>query len=258
IRLLPGSASSAQNLIEAIEESEIKNAIVIGDKGFYSAENLAKLEAHQSHIHYIVPLPRDLPFLQYPSQNQYKEHFLYKESVQWWREYTWNGRRIIQYLDKQIGAEEELALLRKVHEGRLTKQDYQRNRNRLGTLALITDLGDSPMKVYELYKQRREIEQIFESLKNTLEADKTWMQSREKLQGYLFILFLALHLYTQILDHLRRKELLEEYSVHDVLWELSKVYVVTVGEQNLLNEVPKSTRKLLNELEIHITQKLGS
>ncbi|MEM3413491.1 MAG: hypothetical protein QXE27_06060 [Thermoplasmata archaeon] len=42
------------------------------------------------------------------------------------------------------------------------------------------------------------------------------------------------------------------------IWKQSKVYVVTVGEQNLLNEITKSTRKLLNELEIHITQKLGS
>ncbi|MEM3444843.1 MAG: transposase [Thermoplasmata archaeon] len=81
---------------------------------------------------------------------------------------------------------------------------------------LLTDLGESAEKIYEMYKRRKEIEGAFDTLKDTLEVDKTGMQNREKLLGYLFILFLGLHLYTQILVHLRRKELLEKYSVHNV------------------------------------------
>ena len=61
-----------------------------------------------------------------------------------------------------------------------------------------------------------------------MEGDKTWMQGRESLQSYYFILFIALHLYSQVLDHLRRKDLLIGYSIHDILWQLSKVYLVDV------------------------------
>jgi hypothetical protein len=98
----------------------------------------------------------------------------------------------------------------------------------------------------------------FDALRNTLESDKTWMQTREKMQGYFFILFLALHLYSQVLDHLRIKKLLKQYSVSDVLALLSKVYVVNIDSKVILGEIPKSTRKLIDLIEIPITKNLGS
>ena len=122
----------------------------------------------------------------------------------------------------------------------------------------MTDTGLAPNRLYELYKQRREIEQSFDALMNTLDGDKTWMQSRECLQGYLFMLFIALHLYSQVLDHLRRKRLLEQHSVHDVLRQLSKVYTVCVDGKDIVSEELKSVRELIAKLEVPITKKLGS
>ncbi|MEM3493083.1 MAG: transposase [Thermoplasmata archaeon] len=80
---------------------------------------------------------------------------------------------------------------------------------------MFTDLGESAEKIYEMYKRRKEIEEAFDTLKNTLEVDKTWMQSREKIQGYLFVMLLSL----------------------------------------LLNEIPKSAQKLLEKLEDDILPK---
>ena len=137
-------------------------------------------------------------------------------------------------------------------------KDHRARRNRFGTLAILTDTGMDPKRLYEFYKQRRDIEQSFDSLKNTLEGDKTWMQGRESLRGYYFILFIALHMYSQVLDHLRRKDLLKRYSVHDVLWQLSKVYLVDVDGRDMVGEVTKSTRKVIDVLEIPITENLGS
>ncbi|MEM4294124.1 MAG: transposase [Thermoplasmata archaeon] len=80
---------------------------------------------------------------------------------------------------------------------------------------MFTDLGESAEKIYEMYKRRKEIEEAFDTLKNTPEVDKTWMQSREKIQGYLFVMLLSL----------------------------------------LLNEIPKSAQKLLEKLEDDILPK---
>jgi transposase len=164
----------------------------------------------------------------------------------------------VHYLDKQIAAEEEAAFLRRVAEGKATMADFKAHKNRFGTLAILTDTGLSPQEVYELYKQRREIEQAFDTLKNTLEGDKTWMQDRVSFQGYLFILFIALHVYSQAIEHLRSKGLLEKYSVHDVLIALSKVCVVDLDGKEALTEVTKSTRRVIEELEVPITEGLGS
>jgi len=111
--------------------------------------------------------------------------------------------------------------------------------------------------VYKLYKERREIEYAFEVFKKTLDADVTWMRTRESLQGYLFIHFIALHLYSQVLDHLKRKDLLERYSVLDILTYLSKVCIVEVDEKDRLGEVSRQTQKVIDLLEIPITQRLG-
>jgi len=130
-------------------------------------------------------------------------------------------------------------------------------KRRFGVLSIITDTGLSAEEVYHLYKERREIEYAFEAFKKTLDADVTWMRTRESMQGYLFIHFVALHLYSQILDHLKRKDLLERYSVLDILTYLSKVCVVEVGGEDRLAEVSKQTRKVIDLLEVPITEELG-
>lgn len=256
LKILPGTFSSARNLMSAVWESRLKNVIVVGDKGFFSEDNVRDLEEYETH--YALSLKRDLSFLQHPAASRYRNYFLHRKGVQWWREYEWEDRRIVHYLDKEMAAEEETSFLHRVEEGRLSKKEYRAKRNRFGTLAILTDTGLSPQRLYEVYKQRREIEMAFDALKNTLEGDKTWMRSRESLQGYYFILFIALHIYSQILDHLRRKDLLKRYSVYDVLWGLSKVYLVNVDGQDIPSEVTRSTRKLIAEIEIPITEKLGS
>ena len=81
------------------------------------------------------------------------------------------------------------------------------------------------------------------------------MQSREELNGHLFVMLLSLHLYNQILEHLKRKDLLKDYSVHDVLWYLSKIYVGKLEGVRVLNEIPKGVQKLSEKLEIDILPK---
>lgn len=49
-------------------------------------------------------------------------------------------------------------------------------------------------------------------------------------------------------------ELLSEYSVPDVLEQLSTVCTVIVDDDVIDSEVPKQTEDLLDELEIPITQ----
>ncbi|GHT99735.1 hypothetical protein FACS1894126_6020 [Alphaproteobacteria bacterium] len=48
-----------------------------------------------------------------------------------------------------------------------------------GTLTLTYDtkIPKTPEELYEIYKQRNEIETMFDAYKNFLEADKTYMQN---------------------------------------------------------------------------------
>jgi len=51
-------------------------------------------------------------------------------------------------------------------------------------------------KIYNLYKQREDIEQVFDGMKNELENDKTYLQDDDSFMGYFFIIFVSLYLYT--------------------------------------------------------------
>ncbi|MEM4161161.1 MAG: hypothetical protein QW531_04185, partial [Thermoplasmata archaeon] len=47
----------------------------------------------------------------------------------------------------------------------------------------------------------------------------------------------------------------KDYSVHDVLRALSKIYVVELEGARVLNEIPGSAQKLLEKLEVDILPK---
>ena len=257
MKLLPGSIHSAKTIVNALYESDLRNVILVADKGFYSNDNVEVLERH--NVNYILALKRDLSFVNYPSMDEYKKYFFYRDSVEWYHEYKWKGRRIIIYLDKKMSAEEEGNFLRRcAAKGKSQKRKYEMLKDRFGTLALLTDLGETAEKIYKLYKQRREIEYAFRSMKTTLEADKTYMQSREKLQGYFFIIFLALYIYSKVIDHLKRKDIIDKYSVNDILTQLAKIYIIKLKNKNIItSEIPKKTMELIKLIEIPITKILG-
>jgi len=255
LKLLPGATHSAQTIVNAIWESGLQDLIAVMDKGFWSPGNMKCLE--DANIQYAMALKRDLPLVKHASQSKYKEYFRYRKRAQWWRSTEWDGRVIFHFLDKSIADHEESIYLERVEKGKAAMTDYKRLKNRFGTLSILTDTGRSAEETYALYKERRDVEYAFDTLQNTLGAEVTWMRSRESLQGYLFILFVALHLYSQVLEHLKRKDLLTRYSVQDVLTYLSKVCIVEMNDKDHLGEVTRQTRKVIDLLEVPITESLG-
>lgn len=256
LKLLPGATHSAKSIANAIKESKIQNVIAIMDKGFYSKVNVEYLEGEE--IQYAIALKRDLSIIKHTAISKYREYFHYKKHAQWWRcTDLGSGRMVYHFLDKTLADNEESAYLSLIDKGKATKTSYNKLKKRFGTLSIITDTGLPARDVYKLYKERREVEYAFEAFKKTLRSDVTWMRSRESLQGYLFIQFIALHLYSQVLDHLKRKELLERYSAQDILTYLSKVCIVNVNGEDRLGEVSRQTQKVIDLLEIPITKILG-
>ncbi|MGQ9583356.1 MAG: hypothetical protein ACUVV6_07580 [Thermoplasmatota archaeon] len=104
---------------------------------------------------------------------------------------------------------------------------------------------------------RLDVEYAYSALQNELRGDVTWMRSKEGMVGFHIILFLALYLYSRVLDHLKRKKMLSTYSVRDVLTHLSKVDVVEVNGKDYLVPVTEQTQTVINRLEVSITEKLG-
>ena len=98
-----------------------------------------------------------------------------------------------------------------------------------------------------------EIETAFDAFKNTLQADRTYMQNDQSLEGWMFINYLALLSYWRILKLLVSKELLSKVSIKDLLTHLSYIKKIRINGEWHQTELTDKTKKLFTKLGYAIT-----
>ena len=98
-------------------------------------------------------------------------------------------------------------------------------------------------KIYEYLKARVNIEQLFDTFKNILEADRTYMRDDYELEGWMLVNFVTMLLYYRTYNTLRGKRMLNNYSPKDTLIHLSRIQETKIGEKWLKTEIPKKRGK---------------
>ena len=68
----------------------------------------------------------------------------------------------------------------------------------------------------------------------------------------MFVNFIALMMHYRIYNILRKKDLLSRYSPRDVIERLERVRKLKVGDEWKTSEIPKKSRKIIEDLEMHI------
>jgi len=264
-RLVPGSVGDVSTVTASVREAGLSGALVIGDKGFYSRDNVVSLE--RSGLEYILPLRRNSRLVGYTptrsgDRRRFDGHFLFDERAIWYKEKGVSGvggngekkkRRIILFLDEGLKAEEEKDFMVNVRDGKATMSDYYGRQYSMGTIAVITNSSFAAQRTFELLKERIDIEQVFDTFKNTLHADRSYMRDDAHLQGWMLVNFIALLLYYRVYEILRESGALESYSPMDVVMHLSRAYKLRVGESWLLSEIPKQTRTLMDRLKLQLS-----
>lgn len=105
-----------------------------------------------------------------------------------------------------------------------------------------------PEKVFGYLKSRNDIEQLNDSYKNVLQADKTYMQSETGMEAWHFINFLALRVYYKLFALLKEKQLNDKYSPADILLLLQNKKKIKINEEWVDAEVPKKAKVILDKL----------
>lgn len=258
-RVLPGNVRDISSLKATIEESRMKDVIIIGDKGFYSEGNIKLLEG--AGLQYVLPLRRNNKWINYKVLDRGKRRE-FEGYLKFNKRYIWYYRcdktiPIWVFLDEELKAREENDYLARIEthpEFGYSIENFYQKSHTFGTVALITNLTQiSAKKVFEYFKSRNGIEQMFDTFKNTLEADRTYMRSDKAIESWMFINYLSLVYYYKIYHLLVEKALLSRYSVLDVLLYLSKYRKVRVSTHWLGLEIPKQTKRLIEKLNIPIT-----
>ena len=107
-----------------------------------------------------------------------------------------------------------------------------------------------------MYKSRDEMEVTFDAMKNELENDKSYLHTAEGLRGYFFISFISLYKYFSILQVLKDEGLSQKMSVKEVLFELSKIYVIVNGAKITLSEIPERSQKIADAFGLKLYPKI--
>jgi hypothetical protein len=262
-RMINGNITDISSMSLCVKELGIKNVVFIADKGFYSEANVKLLE--EQKLQYLIPLRRNNPAIAYSplEQGDFKkkqQYFVYQKRIIWYYQYGHKGRPFVAFLDERLRVEEEQDYLQRVgtHPDSYSEQDYFERLHRFGTLTLAFNMKADPdngkpihaQHLYEAYKQRNEIEIMFDSYKNFLKADASYMQNRHVMEGWLFVNFIAMIAYYKLFDRLRKAELLTKESPRDIIELAKSIYQMRIhGEWNL-SEIPVRVRKLFGKIGI--------
>ncbi len=150
---------------------------------------------------------------------------------------------------------ERKTLYKRFKKGDISRNELNERLKKAGLVLFLTTVDISEQEVYEFYKSRDMVEEHFDTFKNDLQADKTYLRSNEAPFGHIFTSFLSLFVYKKIVNRLNRANLIAHYSPHDVLTRFSGIYKCKVGGRDELTEIPKKVHTLAKDLNYHIFPK---
>ena len=258
-RVIPGNIRDMSALSLSLQESGMRNGIVVADKGFGSDDNFKEINA--SGLKYVVPLKRNSTEIDYSAfkesdKSNFDGFFMYQGKQIWYKR---NGN-IHSFLNPEMKVEEERTYLANIERNcnGFTLENFHAKQHTFGTITLKTNVDSTSKEIYLIYKQRGEIEQSFDFLKNLLEQDKSYMQSETSLESWAFINHIALLLCYRIYSLLKQHDVISQYSVADFLSHLKYIKKVKVDGVWCTSEINKKTAKLLDKIGLHITHDLKS
>jgi transposase len=275
-RLINGNITDVKSMSLCIKEMNVKDRVIfIADKGFFSAENIGMME--EEELSYIIPLHRNNSLIDFSplQRNGFKkemQYFIFQDRIIWYYSYQNGDYQMITFLDERLRIEEERDYLSRIesHPETHSKSEFDEKRHRFGTMTFVYKIKnqadsskskerkrkksekEKPVEqmVYESYKQRGEIEVMFDSYKNYLDADVSYMQNRYVLEGWLFANFIAMIAYYKLFVRLRQAEILSKYSPKDIIEQSKAIYKMKIRGVWHRSEITVKCQRLFAKIGI--------
>ena len=275
-RLINGNITDVKSMSLCIKEMNVRHKVTfIADTGFFSAQNVALLE--EEKLSYIIPLQRNNSLIDFSplQQNDFKkqmQYFVFQDRVIWYYSYQREGYQLVTFLDEKLRLSEERDYLGRIetHPENYSKEKFDEKLHRFGTMTIIhksknhiVSNEDKPKRkkkadkpktieqiIFESYKQRGDIELMFDSYKNYLDADVSYMQNRYVLEGWLFANFVAMIAYYKLYVRLRQAELLSKYAPKDIIEQSKAIYKMKIRGTWHRSEITDKTQKIFAKIGI--------
>ena len=258
-RMIPGNIADKSALMETVAASGCRNCMIIGDKGFYSKKNVSFLM--KNDLTYILPLQYNTRLIPEEFASNIDDHkfdgcFTYKGRNIWHKtlDSGINGNKVYIFRDDKRKLNAETRFMQKKEADYEDMEDSSIfDDNRRGMFAFVSNTGNTAKQLYLTYKERWDIEQCFDYLKNSVQIGAPYKRTNEELEAWSFINHISLLYFYGVVKALREKELNEKYSPEDILALGRNIYKVREhyhARESRLSEVPANDMELLNTLGV--------
>jgi len=258
-RILPGNIRDVSAFKISVAEAGLENSVVVADKGFGSKANINMLDDQK--LQYVIPLRRnnslfdDIP-IRSGNKGDFDDYFIFNKRPIWHYSKAVEGnKKVIVFIDAELKSEEEKDYLIRIEnqlEG-YTKEGFIEKQYRFGSIIIITNIDKSAKDIFEILKSRGQVEQVFDTLKNLLESDASYMQNEQALEAWAFINHISMMLLYKIYALLKKHKLLAKFSALDVIEHFKYIFKLRINNQWVTSEISSKTTKLLTSMECRIT-----
>lgn len=124
-----------------------------------------------------------------------------------------------------------------------------------GNLILITNLNETAETIYRLFKCRGAVENDFDTGKNLLLMDSSYMHDTFHIQGFNFVTFLSLRIRTELDMLITSAGLDPKLTVEDVLFIYSNATISKTSEGTIMEYVPADLRRIDEQLGVNLYPK---
>ena len=122
-----------------------------------------------------------------------------------------------------------------------------------GFFAIMTTKKMDALEALAIYRNKDVVEKTFDDLKNALDMKRLRIHSSGRMAGRVFVQFIALILFSQILKTMREKNLSGRYSPKLLLGELESLTKIhyTSKYNDIITEVTKAQREILEAFSVN-------
>ena len=221
-----------------------EESIIVLDRGYFTKGILAEMIA--AGHDFVVAAKRNSAAYETTTENKGR--------------FTWNGRAIdcwtgmhwgyfaYKFEDASLRAEERYDKYKAEEEKGIEPKDLEK----AGNILLISSLNIEPKEVYRMYKLRCAVENFFDTAKNSLHGDSTYLRTDAHIMGYNFVTFLSFCMWYEIHSRLEAAGLDHKYTPSNVLRKFAAVKMYHMPDGPKMSDIPKDVRELGEKIGIEL------
>ena len=215
-----------------VSDFEIKNGMMIVDKGFWNEAFLDEVDKSEG-LSYLIPLKQNSAFIKNYGMDNPTEHLAgYKDGTILYKKVKMkNGKFLYSFRDPKMAYEQEVGYVEKAEKKDTFNADnYAQKRSTFGLIVFKSKADLDPLDVYLAYAQRWEIETMFYLYKNIIDRDTVNVHNDYRTYATEFINFLSVIITARVKGEIVKKKINKHHSYKQVFKYLSKYKKARIKE----------------------------